>query len=151
MFKNQLTQIISLIIFSLVVMMLIRLTLYGFYPDDFANLTTSEFFKSLFMGFRVDVITIFTFSSIFVLILLFIKSPKTRKKTALVWGVFLNIIFILTFSDVLYFDYVHRHISNEILNLGNDLDLIFGIAFGSMLPYTLSAMVFEFGVFVWCV
>jgi len=76
-FKNQLTQIISLIIFSLVVMMFIRLTLYGFYPDDFANLTTSEFFKSLFMGFRVDVITIFTFSSIFVLILLFIKSPKT--------------------------------------------------------------------------
>ena len=151
MFKNQLTQIISLIIFSLVVMMLIRLTLYGFYPDDFANLTTSEFFKSLFMGFRVDVITIFTFSSIFVLILLFIKSPKTRKKTALVWGVFLNIIFILTFSDVLYFDYVHRHISNEILNLGNDLDLIFGIAFGSMLPYTLSAMilslVFLYGVY----
>ena len=122
-------------------MMAIRVTLYNFYIDDFSNLTTSEFYASLFMGFRVDMITIFTFSSIFILALLFIKKPKIRAKVALVWAAILNIIFILSFSDLLYYDYIHRHISNEIFNLGDDMDIIFGMAFGSMLPYTLSAII----------
>ncbi|MDA3909419.1 MAG: sulfatase-like hydrolase/transferase [Sulfurimonas sp.] len=140
MHKNQLRQIVTLIIFSFVVLMAIRLTLYNFYIDDFSDLTTGEFYASLLMGFRVDMITIFTFSSIFILALLFIKSPKYRARTALIWAVILNIIFILSFSDLLYYDYIHRHISNEIFHLGDDMDIIVGMAFGSMLPYTLGAI-----------
>ena len=67
-------------------MMAIRLSLYGFYTTDFADLTRLEFFASLFMGFRVDMITIFTFSSLFVLLLLFIKQPKIRGTVALLWS-----------------------------------------------------------------
>ncbi|MEA2091976.1 MAG: sulfatase-like hydrolase/transferase, partial [Campylobacterota bacterium] len=141
MHKNQLTQIFALIIFSFIVLMAIRLTLYNFYIDDFSNLTTGEFYASLFMGFRVDMITIFTFSFPFILTLLFVKKPKKRAKVALTWAILLNIIFILSFSDVLYYDYIHRHISNEIFNLGDDMDIIFGMAFGSMLPYTLGAII----------
>ena len=137
--KNQITQILILLLFSFLVLMAIRLTLYNFYIDDFKDLTSSEFYASLFMGFRVDMITIFTFSSIFILILLFIKKPSIRAKVALVWAIVLNIIFTLSFSDVLYYDYIHRHISNEIFNLGDDMDIIIGMAFGSMLPYTLGA------------
>lgn len=140
MYKNQLTQILTIILFSFITLMAIRLTLYNFYIDDFSNLTTYEFYASLLMGFRVDMITIFTFSSIFIIVLLFIKKSKIRAKIALIWALVLNIIFILTFSDVLYFDYIHRHISNEIFNLGDDMDIIFGMAFGSMLPYTLGAI-----------
>ena len=139
MFKNQLTQILTLVIFSFIVLMAIRLTLYGFYPDDFSNLTNSEFYASLVMGFRVDMITIFTFSFIFILSLIFIQAPKKRALIALVWAAILNIIFIISFSDVLYYDYIHRHISNEIFNLGDDFDIILGMAFGSMLLYTLGA------------
>ncbi|EDZ63092.1 membrane intrinsic sulfatase [Sulfurimonas gotlandica GD1] len=138
--KNQLTQILALVIFSFIVLMAIRLTLYNFYIDDFSNLTTGEFYTSLLMGFRVDMITIFTFSSLFILTLLFIKKPKYRAKVALLWAILLNIIFILSFSDVLYYDYIHRHISNEIFNLSDDMDIIFGMAFGSMLPFTLGAI-----------
>ncbi|WP_373000092.1 LTA synthase family protein [Sulfurimonas sp.] len=141
MHKNQLTQILVLLIFSFIVLMAIRLTLYNFYTDDFSNLTTSEFYASLFMGFRVDMITIFTFSSLFILTLLFIKQTKTRALVALFWAIILNIIFILSFSDVLYYDYIHRHISNEIFHLGDDMDIIIGMAFGSMLPYTLGAII----------
>jgi phosphoglycerol transferase MdoB-like AlkP superfamily enzyme len=119
--------------------MAIRITLYNFYIDDFSDLSSSEFYASLFMGFRVDMITIFTFSSIFILILLFVKKPKTRANVALFWAGILNIIFIISFSDVLYYDYIHRHISNEIFNLGNDFDIITGMAFGSMIYYTLGA------------
>ena len=148
--KNQLTQIITLILFSFVVLMAIRLTLYNFYIDDFSNLTTGEFYASLFMGIRVDMITIFTFSSIFVLALLFIKEPKNRAKVALIWGLILNIIFILSFSDVLYYEYIHRHISNEIFHLGEDIDIITGMAFGSMLPYTLGAIIISI-IFIYLV
>jgi len=137
--KNQLTQILTLIFFSFIVLMAIRLSLYNFYPSDFADLSSSEFYASLFMGWRVDMISIFTFSAIFIFILLLVKNQKIRSKIALVWAIVLNIIFILSFSDVLYFDFSHRHISNEIFNLGDDTDIITGMAFGSMLPYTLGA------------
>ena len=140
-FRNQLTQILPLVFFSFIVLMAIRISLYNFYKTDFADLTTSEFYASLVMGLRVDMITIFTFSSLFILLLLFIKSPRTRAFVAFLWAAVLNIIFILCFGDVLYFDYIHRHMSNEIFNLGNDTDIITGMAFGSMLPYTLGALI----------
>ncbi len=146
--KNQLTQIISLVLFSFVVLMAIRLTLYNFYIYDFQDLTTTEFNASLFMGFRVDMISLFTFSALFILLLLFIKNEKIRAKVALVWAIILNTIFVLCFSDVLYYDFIHRHISNEIFNLGDDMDIIFEMAFGSMLFYTLSAT-FLSGLFLY--
>lgn len=138
--RNQLTQILSLLIFSFIVMMAIRLSLYGFYPEDFKDLTTQEFFQSIFMGLRVDMITLFTFSAIFILILLFVQKKAIRVSVGMTWGIVLNTIFILDFSDVLYYYYIHRHMSNEIFNLANDMDIIFGMAFGSMLHYTLVAI-----------
>lgn len=93
------------------------------------------------MGFRVDMITLFTFSSLFILALLVVKNPKRRAVIALVWAMVLNTIFVLSFSDVLYYDYIHRHMSSEIFNLGDDADIIVGIAFGSMLPFTLGAII----------
>ncbi|MDD2790488.1 MAG: LTA synthase family protein [Sulfurimonas sp.] len=151
MFKNQLTQIFSLLLFSFIVMMGIRLSLLNFYPDDFMDLTQAELYASLLMGVRVDMITLFTFSAIFILLLLFVKKTKTRVYIGLAWALILNTIFILSFSDVLYYDYIHRHISNEIFNLGEDWDIIIGMALGSMLLYTLGAMLlsaaFIYGVY----
>ncbi|MBU0631316.1 LTA synthase family protein [bacterium] len=121
--------------------MAIRLSLYNFYKTDFSDLSTSEFYASLLMGFRVDMISIFTFSSLFVLALLFVRSTKARVAIGFIWAVVLNTIFVLSFSDVLYYYYIHRHMSNEIFNLGNDMDIIYDMAFGSMLPYTLGAIV----------
>ncbi len=141
MHKNQFTQIFSLLLFSFIVLMAIRLTLYNFYIEDFTDLSTTEFYASLFMGFRVDMITIFTFSSVFILALMFLKKTTYRAIVALAWAAILNTIFIISFSDVLYYDYIHRHISNEIFHLGDDMDIIIGMAFGSMLFYTLGAFV----------
>ncbi|MDO8453784.1 MAG: sulfatase, partial [Sulfurimonas sp.] len=100
--------------------------------------------------FRVDMITLFTFSSLFVLALLFIKIPKYRAVVALFWALILNAIFILSFSDVLYYDYIHRHMSSEIFNLGDDSDIIIGMAFGSMLPFTLGAIALS-GIFLYTI
>ena len=141
--KNQITQILTLILFSFIVLMAIRLTLYNFYIDDFADLSNNEFYASLFMGIRVDMITIFMFSSIFILLLLIIKHTKLRIFIGIIWASILNIIFILSFSDVIYFDYIHRHMTNEIFHLANDMDIIIGMAFGSMLIYTILASIFS--------
>ena len=140
-FRNQLTQILSIVLFSFIVLMAIRFSLYEFYKTDFTDLTTNEFYASLLMGFRVDMITIFTFSSVFVLLLLFIKSPRTRGFVGVFWALILTTIFILCFSDVLYYDFIHRHMSNELFNLGNDEDIIIGAVFGSMLSYTIGALI----------
>lgn len=150
MHKNQFTQISALILFSFIALMAIRLTLYNFYSEDFVDLSTAELYASLLMGFRVDMITIFTFSSIFVVALIFLKKPKHRALVALFWAAILNIIFVISFSDVLYYDYIHRHISNEIFNLGDDMDIIIGMAFGSMLFYTLGALTLS-GAFLYLV
>lgn len=141
MHKNQFTQIFSLLLFSFIALMATRLTLYNFYTEDFTDLSTAEFYASLFMGFRVDMITIFTFSSVFILALMFLKKTTYRAIVALAWAAVLNTIFIICFSDVLYYDYIHRHISNEIFHLGDDMDIIIGMAFGSMLFYTIGAFV----------
>ena len=142
--KNQFTQIFFLLLFSFIIMMAIRISLLNFYPHDFSDLTKSELYTSLFMGFRVDMITFFTFSSIFILPLLVITHTKTRLLLALLWALVLNTIFLLSFSDVLYYDYIHRHMSNEILQLGNDLDIIVGMAFGSMLKFTIGSTLLSF-------
>jgi len=149
-YKNQITQILSIILFGFIAMMAIRFSLLNIYPDDFQDLTDSEFYASLLMGLRVDMITIFTFSSLFILLLLFIKNLKLRAYIGLIWAIVLNIIFILSFSDVLYYDYIHRHISNEIFHLGEDWDIIFGMVFGSMLQYTLGALALS-GLFLYMV
>lgn len=142
MYKNQFTQIISILFLSFLTLMAIRITLYNFYQEDFSDLTNKEFYASLFMGFRVDMITIFTFSSPFILLLIFTLKPKHRGVIGTLWASILSIIFILSFSDVLYYDYIHRHISNEIFNLKDDFDIIVGMLFGSMLRYTVGAILF---------
>ncbi|MDY0121031.1 MAG: sulfatase-like hydrolase/transferase [Sulfurimonas sp.] len=141
-FKNQFTQILAILVLAFFIMMSIRLSFLYMYPADFDDLTRIELLISLFMGFRVDMITLFTFSSIFVLLLMFIKNHFYRKIIAFTWGIMLLAIFVIYFSDLLYFNFTHKHISNEIFNLGNDVNIITNIAFNSYLPYTLGAFLF---------
>jgi len=149
-FKNQFTQILSVLFFAFFVMMAIRLTLLFMYPSDFDDLTTIELLRSLLMGFRVDMITIFTFSFVFILPLIFIKKVLPRKIIGVLWGLILLTIFIISFSDVLYFNFTHKHISNEIFNLGNDFNIITSIAFNSYLPYTIGASLFSLIFLYFC-
>lgn len=131
-------------------MMAIRLTLLFMYPSDFDDLIKSELIRSLVMGYRVDTITIFTFSFAFILPLLVIKKILPRKIIGVMWGMILLAIFIISFSDVLYFNFTHKHISNEIFNLGNDINIVTNIAFNSYLPYTVGAAIFALIFLYFC-
>lgn len=149
-FKNQFTQILFVLFFAFFAMMAIRSTLLFMYPSDFDDLTKSELIHSLVMGFRVDMITIFTFSFLFILPLIFIKKILPRKIIGVLWGAILLAIFTISFGDVLYFSFTHKHISNEIFNLGNDFNIITNIAFNSYLPYTIGASVFTLIFLYFC-
>lgn len=141
-FKNQFTQILLVLTFAFFVMMAIRLSLYLMYSNDFADLTTAELLQSFVMGFRVDTITIFTFSFVFILLLIFIKKIILRQIVGVLWGATLFAIFTISFGDVLYFSFTHKHISNEIFNLLNDFNIITNMALNSYLPYTIATFIF---------
>lgn len=149
-FHSRYSQVFFALIVSLVAMMIPRIFLFMLYHADFSDLTLFEIFTSFMTGFRVDIITIFTFLALVVVLLTFPAKWVHRKRfrivMGIVWSTVLSLILLISFSDVLYYDFVHRHISNELFALGNDTDLIAGMAFGSYLYYTIASGVFFTGL-----
>lgn len=132
---------------SLSFMMSIRLFFLFRYPEEFNALNPWELFQSLFMGLRIDIISLFTFAGIFILLLTLplkvLNKTKLRQGIAYLWATVLLIITSISMSDILYFEFSRRHLSSEVFNLGNDTDLIIGMALGSFLPFTLGALIFS--------
>ncbi len=145
-FYSRYTQVIAALSISFIAMMIPRLILWQMYPDDFADLTFFELIGSFIMGFRVDMITLFTFLSLIILLLLFpvrwIHRRRFRIGMGLVWSALLSIMLLISFSDVLYYDFIHRHISNELFALANDMNIVVDMALGSYLFYTIGASLF---------
>jgi phosphoglycerol transferase MdoB-like AlkP superfamily enzyme len=151
-FYSRYTQVFFALVISFGVMLFPRLLLWFKYPEDFADLTVMELFSSFFMGFRVDMITLFTFFSLIILLLTlpakWVHNRSYRMTLGAIWGFLLSLIFAVSVGDVLYFDFTHRHISNELFNLGNDYNLITEMALNSYLHFTLGALVF-FTLLIW--
>jgi len=145
-FYSRYTQIITALLISLIAMMIPRITLWRMYSEDFSDLTFFELIGSFIMGFRVDIITLFTFLSLIILLLAFpvkwVHKRRFRIGMGLVWSTVLSTILLISFSDVLYYDFIHRHISNELFALANDTNIIVEMAFGSYLFYTIGASIF---------
>lgn len=142
--KNRYLQTLSAFVVSLLLMMGVRLFFLLRYPEDFSPLSSSELIATLFMGLRIDIITLLTFTGIYMLLLTLplkiLSGQKTRQAISLLWGATLVAIVTVSLGDVLYFEFSRRHLSGEIFNLGNDTGLIFDMAFGSFLFYTLGAL-----------
>lgn len=151
-FKNRYTQTIAAVSISLLLMMGVRFFLLFSYPEDFANLTNTELMLSLFSGLRVDIITLFTFLGLFILLLTLpipaVHAKGYRKTIAILWNIVLISILAICIGDVLYYDFSHRHISNEIFNLAEDTDVITSMAFNSHFNYTLGST-FLFTAIFW--
>ncbi len=145
-FASRYTQVLVALILSLGAMMLPRLFLYFLYPDDFSDLSGQELLLSFFMGFRVDVITLFTFLGLIILLLTFpaqwVHRRRFRTIMGILWSTILSVILLISFGDVLYYDFTHRHIANELFALSQDTGLILNMALGSYLYHTLAASVF---------
>ncbi len=150
-FKNRYTQTIAALFVGLLLMMGVRFFLLLTYPEDFANLTSAELILSLFNGLRVDIITLFTFLGLFILLLTLpipvIHAKGYRQSIALMWNIVFITILAICIGDVLYYDFSHRHISNELFYLAQDTAIITNMAFNSYLNYTVGSAFLFVGIF----
>lgn len=150
-FKNRYTQTAVAMLIGLVLMMGVRFFLLFTYSGDFANLTFSELLLSIFFGLRVDIITLFTFLGLFILLLTLplpmVHAKGYRKTVAVMWSIVLISILALCIGDVLYYEFSHRHISNELFNLAEDTNIITDMAFNSYLNYTVGSAFLFVGIF----
>ncbi len=145
MFKNRYTQTFTAIILSLLILYSLRIFFYFKYQYFFEDLTFYETFISFIFGLRVDIITLFTFVGIFILLLLlpfkFTFNIYYRVFLAILWSLVFISILALCIADVIYFEFSQRHVSNELLSLVNDMNIIFDMAFGSLIYYTITSFI----------
>ncbi|EDZ63508.1 membrane intrinsic sulfatase [Sulfurimonas gotlandica GD1] len=149
-FKNRYTQVISAVIFSILLFTTIRLFFYFSYFDYFGDLTFIETLKSFFMGVRVDVALIFTFTSIIWLILLlpfkFTTNKIYRSSLGVLWGAILGGIIFFNIGDILYFGFVNRHLNNELSLIGNDVGILVDMVVDFYLIQTILGTIFYFTI-----
>lgn len=111
------------------------------YRSFFQDLSINELLLSFIYGFRVDMITVFSYLGIFILILSlpfnFVFNKTFKLFISILWSMVFIFILTICIADVLYFGFSNRHISNEILVIFDDIDIILNMVFNSMLPYTI--------------
>lgn len=143
MFKNRYAQTFTAVILSLLILFSLRLFFYFKYQYFFEDLTFYETFLSFIFGLRVDIITLFSFIGSFILLLLlpfkFTFNRYYKVFVSILWSLVLISILALCIADIIYFEFSQRHISNELLGLVNDMNIIFDMAFGSLLYYTITS------------
>ncbi|MCB9494981.1 MAG: sulfatase-like hydrolase/transferase [Desulfobacteraceae bacterium] len=137
-------KLISLLTFMHIIMFSIfRLLSYIYHFDLYNNLNFSKTLFAFFDGIRFDISIIFTFSGIFFLAMLFpFKKALPYKISAIFLMLLFNIYFIVLSSDILFFENVKRHISDEIILMSNDLIFFIDYAKGNYFFYFLIFFLF---------
>ena len=124
--KNSLLrQMLMLYVVALIAFSAMRSFLYFRYYDHFSDLTLYETVSSFIMGIRVDTIMTSTFLGILMLLTM-IPSRLTmhhffRKSVQYFMFTLLLGMLMASFGDTLYFEYVGRHMSTELMTGGGGL------------------------------
>ena len=120
--NNIFRQLLLLYVLALLAFSVIRAFLYLRYLDHFSDLTPYETFASFMMGIRVDTIMTSTFFALFILLSLIITyaTAHIRFRKIMQYAMFILLVFMLmaSFGDTLYFEYVGRHMSTELMTGG---------------------------------
>jgi len=133
MFNTKIKKLLYFTLLSLAILSLLRFALWLLYIDDFSTLNSLETLKSFGMGLRIDLISIATPSAIFILILFlpfkFTNNQKFQKVIVYIWYIILLLITFVILADLVYFQFVHRHVGSEITAMGNDMGLLIEMLF----------------------
>lgn len=147
-FKNRYSQVLWALFYSLLIFTFIRLYFYLSYLDYFSDLDLIETLMSFFMGVRVDIALIFTFTSLIWLALLlpfkFTTNRAYRSTLGLLWGAILGAIIFFNIGDILYFGFVNRHLNNELSLIGNDVGILVDMVVDFYLLETLLSTILYF-------
>ena len=118
-------KIFSYLGIGLIIFLLARTGILAVHYQNFSSLSTSEVLLSFFYGLRFDLASLLVFSGIPLLLM----ALPFRWCTSQWWHVPLSILVFFVFvlegtlliGDVIYFGYVKRHLTNELLFLGKDI------------------------------
>jgi phosphoglycerol transferase MdoB-like AlkP superfamily enzyme len=124
-----------------------RLWLYFRHYNDFSDLSMGELFLSLFTGVRVDIMIVFTWAGAIMFFLIlpagFSFNVYYRRILGLLWAVVIVGITLANIGDILYYDFVHRHVAQELSVIGNDIDILVQMALHYYLPELIGSIIFS--------
>lgn len=118
---------LNLVLFLALLFFIFRGVFLFVYLDYFSDLSFGQVAYAFLDGLRFDLSILLTFTAF---PLLFITVPSTRigprwitfwTFVILVFGVIFTMVLL---GDIVYFDYVGRHLANEILLVMNDVDFL---------------------------
>lgn len=143
-------KLLILTFFGIFLFFLARLSIFILYNDLYKDFSFSDILLSFIRGLRFDGAIFFTFSAVFFAFLLFPVKNKLYHKIVL-WLMFPLYLFFIFFlsSDVLYFGYVNRHLTNEPFLLGQDTTFIFDMAKVYILPLIIAIIFIVILSFLW--
>ena len=131
-------EVLRLFLIFVLVFQIFRIAIYYSYRDLFNNLDFLKLTESLYLGFRFDLSS--TSILLFIPIVLFIFSLRItgplyfRRFVASVIYLELVAMTIFLASDYMYFSFVKRHITNELLFLLNDSEYLMTEVSVKLLP-----------------
>ncbi len=106
--------------------------LYFYYFDYFVELSSIELITSLFVGIKIDVMSLNTFIGVFLLLLAlpfkFTINRYYRTAFGYLWFLILSIIVFINIADLIYFGFFYKHIDSTLIALNNDIDPVIGFA-----------------------
>ena len=133
MLNTKIKKLLYFILLSLTLLSLLRFALWILYSHDFSTLNGIETIQSFWMGVRIDLITLATPLALFIL-LFFLPFKFTHNKSyqnilLYIWYLILILIIFVILADMVYFQFVHRHVGSEITAIGNDTGLLLEMLF----------------------
>jgi phosphoglycerol transferase MdoB-like AlkP superfamily enzyme len=132
---------------SLVLFFLARTAILGLYYQQFESLGSLDILKAFLAGLRFDLSSIVVFLSIPLLLLNLPGKWLQNRPVQLFLSTITFLIVIvgagLLICDVMYFDYVKRHITYEMFLMSSeDFLVLAGMAFDVFLPHTVLSLLF---------
>jgi phosphoglycerol transferase MdoB-like AlkP superfamily enzyme len=141
---SRLQKSLVLVLIALLLFSLCRALLYLFYPDEFDHLTLGHSLMAFANGLRFDGAVI---ARLFAIPLILMNLPLRFFDRRWWFDPFAWLLYLLTLglvllllADVIYFQYVKRHIAYELLLLKDDV--------GFLLDYAKQGFLLELGGFV---
>ncbi len=135
-FRTKATLLIILL--TLAMFFVFRLLIFISYHNVFAALSTAEVLKAFLQGLRFD----FAMTATFVLPLLLLLNLPFNNKISTKTLLYILLFVLLTMfgflaGDFVYFDYVKKHMAEELLVIGHDIGFIVEFALKKLWPLLL--------------
>ena len=147
---QRLEKSLYLVVICLLIFFLARAGLLMAYPAQFESLSFGNVFAAFFHGVRFDLSILMKLVGI-PLLLMNIPFRFANNRwwfDSFAWLIYLVLVLVslLLLIDVIYYQFVSRHMGNELLLLKDDMDFGVSVAFGPYKWFMFSLLVYAVGL-----